>query len=99
MNNLPKAYLDVIDLFNNLEAVSYQKWAEELLQENGLTLPDNAYVFNMHQGYVFNFFILTEGDDPPIYNYCEGKSITQTFSTFTEFLVAELKYYNSLIQL
>ena len=35
-------------------------------------LPADAFVFWMHQGYQFAFFILTEGDDPPIYFYQEG---------------------------
>lgn len=36
------------------------------------TLPADAFVFSMHQGYEFNFFVICEGNDPPVYKYVEG---------------------------
>ncbi|MDQ2715867.1 MAG: SMI1/KNR4 family protein [Chloroflexota bacterium] len=50
-----------------------QGWAVELLEENGNpeVLPEDAFVFYMHQGYRFYFLRLSEGDNPPIYYYTE----------------------------
>ena len=40
-------------------------------QEN---LPDDAFVFFMHQGYTFCYFRTTnQDDDPPVFLYIEGK--------------------------
>jgi len=49
--------------------------AVELLQEDNIfqRLPSNAFVFYMHQGYQFAYFLLGHGDDPPIYAYVEGQ--------------------------
>jgi len=64
--------------------------AAELLQENEepFALPEDAFVFLMHQGYQFNFFRAGEGDDPPVYQYHEGrgppKCILPSFSAFLD---------------
>jgi len=62
-------------LFRNVEnLLELRKDAEELLAENEETfvLPADAFVFSMHQGYEFNFFVISEGNDPPVYQYVEG---------------------------
>ena len=55
-----------------------QHWAEELLEEDQfpLKLPEDAFVYYMHQGYAFNFFCLSEGNDPPVYTYLEDSGQT-----------------------
>lgn len=54
---------------------------------DGLLLPADAVVFMSHQGIVFMFFRTSEGDDPPVYRYCQGDgSPIQSDSRFTEFL-------------
>jgi len=60
------------------EILYLKEWAEELLEENNFPgkLSENDFVFWMNQGYMFCFFKLDEGDDPPIYYYCEGKRLT-----------------------
>lgn len=64
---------------------------EEMLLDNGLTLPDNAFVFWTHQGYQFAFFKVDEGDNPPIYFYYEGRSdIEEKEASLTDFLAAQL---------
>lgn len=75
-----------------------QNWAIELLQENNFPepLPEDAFVFFMHQGYQFSFFRLSEGDNPPIYSYCEGEnqiSFTRTHSQFSEFISTEVELH------
>lgn len=57
-------------------------WGADLLVESGesFSLPPDAFVFSMHQGYQFMFFRATEGDDPPVYYYFEGKGTPQCIS-------------------
>lgn len=75
-----------------------QEWAIELLQENNFprSLPDDAFIFLMHQGYQFSFFRLSEGADPPTYSYCEGTdrtSFIKSHESFSEFLAAEVEIH------
>ncbi len=82
--------------FKNLPYL--KEWAIELLQENNFAepLPDDAFVFFMHQGYQFSFFRLLEGDDPPTYSYSEGTNQTsfiKSHERFSEFLTTEVKVH------
>lgn len=76
-------------LFRNVDnLLELRKEAEDLLAENEETfiLPMDAFVFSMHQGYEFNFFVISEGNDPPVYQYVEGDGppvlVWDSFSTF-----------------
>lgn len=76
-------------LFRNVDhLLELKKEAEDLLAENEETfvLPKDAFVFSMHQGYEFNFLILSEGNAPPVYQYVEGEGppvlVWDSFSTF-----------------
>jgi len=74
----------------------------ELLEENQFpqTLPKDAFVFLMHQGYQFSFFRLSEGENPPIYFYCEGEtkeSFVKTHRQFTDFLATELDLHHQYL--
>jgi|GEM_PF-784687 len=55
-----------------------KEWAEELLEENNFPgkLSEKDFVFWISQGYMFCLFKLDEGDEPPVYYYCEGKRLT-----------------------
>jgi len=77
-----------------------QTWAKDLLQEDGFPgmLPEDAFVFWMHQGYQFYFFRSHEGEDPPIYYYLESvenepaqTSFVQKFAHFSDFLFAAIE--------
>ena len=59
-------------LYDDLEVI--QEDAVELLRRDRfpVILPPDAFVFLMHQRYQFDFFRLTEGDDPPVYYYLES---------------------------
>lgn len=60
-----------------------QVWAAELLEENNFRpLPAHAFVFWMHQGYQFAFFILNGEDDPPVFYYREGQTETEFVKSF-----------------
>jgi len=49
------------------------KEAHDLVAEDNsdISLPQDAIVFSMHQGYQFLFFRAQDGDDPPVYYYME----------------------------
>jgi hypothetical protein len=52
-----------------------QEWTRTLLEEdkNPVQLPEDAFTFFMHQGYLFLYFRLSEGEDPPVYYYLENE--------------------------
>ncbi|MED4532573.1 SMI1/KNR4 family protein [Metabacillus fastidiosus] len=63
--------------------------ANELLEENqeSFNLPEDAFVFSMHQGYEFNYFRFSEGDNPPVYQYIEGEGEPKlAWDSFSSFL-------------
>lgn len=66
----------------------------ELLDENDfMKLSDDTFVFWMHQGYQFAFFYLSDGDNPPVYFYYEGKTknnFERIEDSFTDFLEKQL---------
>jgi SMI1-KNR4 cell-wall len=58
--------------------------------ESNLSMPERAFVFYGHQGYLYCFFKTDEGDNPPVYGYAEGfegsdfPKISNTLSQFYE---------------
>jgi hypothetical protein len=72
-----------------------REWAEEILTENGVDFrwPDDAFVFYMHQGYIFHFFKTSAGDDPLVFGFKETneqhKQVRQSHETFSSFLHRE----------
>lgn len=70
---------------------------EELIEENNLSpLPEDAFPFWMHQGYMAAYFRLSEGDDPPVYFYSEGQEMNDFVlyhNTLTDFFLVELKQH------
>jgi hypothetical protein len=69
--------------------------AEELLREDEsrFQLPDDAFVFFMHQGYQFMYFrTANRDDDPPVFNYLEGYSVPrQAYDSFSTFLLESVE--------
>jgi SMI1-KNR4 cell-wall len=68
-----------------------QVGAREALEKNNFpeSLPGDAFVFWMHQGYQFMFFRLSEDSDPPVYYYHEGRhktSFEKYANSFSEVL-------------
>ena len=85
------------------QLIPLQRWAVELMEEDGFTapLPADAFVFLMHQGYQFDFFRTGEGDDPPVYYYFEGAkegSITIVYPHFSELLLALVEMDAELLE-
>ncbi len=80
-----------------------QEGAREMLAEDSFPqkLPEDAFVFFMHQGYQFGFFRTSEGDDPPLYRYLEETDrevFPCIYPHFTDFLLTELRDHASFIQ-
>lgn len=66
------------------DLLALRKTAEELLHEDNypFRLPDDAFVFSMHQGYQFMYFQMQDsGDDPPVYYYKELTDAPQKISS------------------
>lgn len=105
--NLPKTYIRFLELMGRGagsfmegssvftdELFDLREGVEELIVIHKLKpLPQNAFVFWMHQGYQAAFFETNDGDDPPVYFYTEGHSMTE-FSlldkTLTDFFTRQL---------
>lgn len=108
---LPKAYKEFLlwsghglgsfeigsDIFYETDLVSLQQDARDLLVENNFpqNLPEDAYVFWMHGGYMFTFFRTSEGDNPPVHYYDEGlhkREFAWNYQAhFTDFLIMEMR--------
>jgi hypothetical protein len=66
-----------------------QEWAKELLEEDqsNFLLPKNSFVFAMHQGYQFMYFICNESSDPEVWYYFEGdKEPKVKWKSFSDFI-------------
>lgn len=74
----------------------------ELLEENESKhiLTDNDFVFWMGQGYMFAFFKLKEGNNPPIYFYSEVKEdqYVKIANSLTDFYMSYLKNDPNLLR-
>ncbi len=74
------------------------KWACELLEENCFPepLPEDAFIFYMHQGYQFAFLRTSKRENSPV--YCYNEAVQQTTFTishcsFSEFLLEWVENY------
>jgi hypothetical protein len=58
-------------------------------------LPSNAFVFYGHQGYEFGFFLLGQGDDPPVYQYVEGEETPNlVWGSFSDYLSDVIRIFS-----
>ena len=74
------------DLFN------LTKDTKEILMEGPFKLPDDVFVFSSHQGYIFAYFRLSDGDDPSIYAYLEGElNPKKQAASFSDYLAKALE--------
>jgi hypothetical protein len=76
------------------ELVDLRSGTIELCEENNIPIiPNNAFVFWMHQGYQAAYFNIGESDDPPVYYFSEGKGWKDFMlmeSSFSAFLWKQL---------
>ena len=113
---LPQAYLEFMSVMGNQtdhcfmvgescfmnEIFDLKEGAMELLEENESkhTLTDDDFVFWMSQGYMFAFFKLNEGNNPPIYFYSEVKEdqYVKIANSLTDFYMSYLKNDPNLLR-
>lgn len=107
---LPKAYKEFMiwagnglgtfeigsEFYYDQDLVDLQRMANDLLLENNFPqkLPKDSFVFWGHQGYMFCFFLTSEGDDPPVHYYRESfeKDFAWNYHRhFTDFLLVEMR--------
>ncbi len=104
VSHLPSSYMDFLKAMGNgsdnflrgescffNELSDLKEGAEELLTDDNspLKLKNSDFIFWMSQGYMFAFFNLNEGDDPPVFFYkelSEQKEFFKIADSFTEFL-------------
>jgi hypothetical protein len=75
----------------------FRRFAEKLLERKGaeFSLPAKAFVFLMHQGYQYLYFVRDEGDDPPVYLIGERnltpKKVADSFTEYLSSYVSDLE--------
>ncbi len=90
-------YDDVYGDYTNKDALLEQlkeDGKEDLIPQ----IDENTFVFFSSQGYIFAFFKLDEGDNPPVYGYEEGQSrdyFPKLTDTLLEFFEKYLQYGES----
>ncbi len=75
--------------------------AKALLAEDAAlhNLPEDAFVFYMHQGYEFGYFRLGAGEDPPVYQYVEGRGRPRVaWPSFTAYLVDAMEGHRQALR-
>lgn len=78
------------DLFSPM-LPTLRAWAEDLLSrtDSRFRLPGNAFIFLVHQGYQFMYFLLDTDDDPEVFYYEEGDTAPRlVIGRFTEWLAS-----------
>ena len=70
------------------EVADNRDFAIRMLKEVGTDslLPDRAFIFSTHEGYVVYYFLLGTGDDPETYYIMEDGNPPQPLGTFSHYL-------------
>jgi hypothetical protein len=73
------------------DLASLQRSAGRIMKHDGLDLLTDAFVFLVHQGHAFNFFLLNDGEDPAVYEYVQGMPpVRQVAPRLTEWFANEV---------
>ncbi len=72
------AYEDLLTLKD--EARRSMSWEEPPLQ-----MPQGAFVFLGNQGVHFLYFLISDGDDPPVFSYVESEKPQKIYDYLSEF--------------
>jgi len=68
-----------------------QRNGQNIFRKDHEMLPLGSFVFFVHQGFVIRFFLLEDGDDPPVFEYVKGwPPAKQLAPRFSEFLKSEI---------
>ncbi|GAA3930314.1 hypothetical protein GO495_07425 [Chitinophaga oryziterrae] len=94
MGNGAGAFMRGSSVFLN-ELYDLKDGAIEIMHDNNLgLLPDNAFVFWLHQGYQMAYFLIDGPSSLPVYYFGEGAGINEVkliFERFIDFLDAQLR--------
>jgi len=80
--------------YKHLAKIQY--WANEILEERRLPLlPFNSFVFYIHGGYQFAYFLLNREDDPKVcfFDECITKGVELLRESYSEWLTAEAEIF------
>ncbi|QOV90480.1 SMI1/KNR4 family protein [Humisphaera borealis] len=68
-----------------------QRAGERIASHEKVELPQDAFVFLVHQGFACHFFLTEDGEDPAVFQCVEGMGpIERVASHFSEWLLQEL---------
>ena len=74
-----------------------QRRGISVAQKDGAILPDDSFVFFVHQGFVVRFFLLDDGENPAVYEYVEKWPPAKCLArTFTQFVADEQTRFEAL---
>ena len=103
------AFYEEGSMFDYKRALNYVKSgrssAISLLKqyETNPQLPDDIYVLTTYMSSFFNFFKLTEGENPPVYEWNEEdeigtEAIVKAYDSFTDFIRDEIRIRHLLLR-
>lgn len=81
--------------------LEFRDWAEDLLKESsgGLALSSSQFVFLVHQGYEFTFFVADGDDDPAVFEFIEGdRRFSQVSARLSGFFFASISLQTKAIR-
>jgi hypothetical protein len=67
-----------------------QRSGKRIMERDGGKFPTGVFVFLVHQGFVCNFFVLDDGDDPPVYECVDRPPARQVSRHFSEWLLGNV---------
>jgi hypothetical protein len=85
----------------SMQYMNFKKEARLLLAENSINfdLPENVYIFLIHNGYIFMYFDTSLKDyDPLVYRYIEGDVQPKQAGYFSDLLLGELGLQKKLAE-
>jgi hypothetical protein len=75
-----------------------QDEGRRIARHENLQLPNDAFVFVVHQGFACHFFLLQDGDDPAVYECVESSvRLEQVAPHFSEWVLRQISRSKSLL--
>ena len=102
------AFYEEGSMFDYKRALNYVKYGRKLAisllkqYEDNPKLSDDVYVLSTYMSSFFNFFKLTEGENPPVYEWLEEdevgtEAIIKAHESFTDFIREEVRIRHILL--
>jgi hypothetical protein len=99
VERLPQTYVEIMQQVGKVhlivaswdDAVKLKQHLIRSLEETPYTLPQDAFVFKEHQGYLWWFFLTdNEDEDPPVYIYVEEQDFVIAKDKLSAFVLTEV---------